>query len=80
VTEQHVSLAKPGQAPAVEQHLRPALGVDEQARDRIGRELRELGPVVLGVDRVSKFFTSVHEFNPCQQGGIVACLHEHGTD
>ena len=29
--------------------------------------------VLLAVDRF-------HEFNPCQNGGIVAFLHEHGTD
>ena len=31
------------------------------------------GDLVLAVDRWS-------EFNPCQNGGIVAYLHEHGTD
>jgi hypothetical protein len=31
------------------------------------------GDLVLAIDRF-------HEFNPCQQGGIVAYLHEHGTD
>lgn len=31
------------------------------------------GDLVLTVDRW-------HEFNPCQNGGIVAYLHEHGTD
>ncbi len=31
------------------------------------------GTLVLTLDRV-------HEFNPCQQGGIVGFLHEHGTD
>jgi len=31
------------------------------------------GDLVLAIDRF-------HEFNPCQNGGIVAYLHEHGTD
>ena len=31
------------------------------------------GPLVLAIDRF-------HEFSPCQHGGIVAYLHEHGTD
>ncbi len=31
------------------------------------------GDLVLAIDRF-------HEFNPCQQGGIVAYLHEHGND
>ena len=31
------------------------------------------GDMVLAIDRF-------HEFNPCQQGGIVGYLHEHGTD
>jgi hypothetical protein len=31
------------------------------------------GDLVLAVDRF-------HEFSPCQSGGIVAYLHEHGTD
>ena len=31
------------------------------------------GDLVVAIDRF-------HEFNPCQQGGIVAYLHEHGTD
>jgi hypothetical protein len=31
------------------------------------------GELVLAIDRF-------HEFNACQQGGIVAFLHEHGTD
>ena len=31
------------------------------------------GDLVLALDRVN-------EFNPCQNGGIVASLHEHGTD
>jgi hypothetical protein len=31
------------------------------------------GAFVLAMDRF-------HEFNPCQNGGIVAYLHEHGTD
>jgi hypothetical protein len=31
------------------------------------------GDLVIGVDRF-------HEFSPCQNGGIVAFLHEHGTD
>jgi hypothetical protein len=31
------------------------------------------GDLVLSIDRFN-------EFNPCQQGGIVAYLHEHGTD
>lgn len=31
------------------------------------------GDLVIALDRV-------HEFSPCQQGGIVGYLHEHGTD
>ena len=31
------------------------------------------GDLVLAVDRW-------HQFSPCQHGGIVACIHEHGTD
>ena len=31
------------------------------------------GDLVLAIDRLN-------EFNPCQNGGIVASLHEHGTD
>ena len=31
------------------------------------------GDLVLAIDRF-------HEFSPCQDGGIVAYLHEHGTD
>jgi hypothetical protein len=31
------------------------------------------GDLVLSIDRF-------HEFSPCQNGGIVAYLHEHGTD
>src|SRR5512145_2037048 len=31
------------------------------------------GDLVLAIDRF-------HEFNPCQNGGIVGFLHEHGTD
>src|SRR4029434_1005323 len=31
------------------------------------------GDLVLAIDRFN-------EFNPCQNGGIVASLHEHGTD
>jgi hypothetical protein len=31
------------------------------------------GDLVLAIDRF-------HEFNPCQNGGIVGYLHEHGTD
>ena len=31
------------------------------------------GDLVLAIDRF-------HEFSPCQQGGIVAFLHEHGAD
>jgi hypothetical protein len=31
------------------------------------------GDLVLAIDRF-------HEFNPCQDGGIVGYLHEHGTD
>ena len=31
------------------------------------------GDLVLAIDRF-------HEFSPCQNGGIVAYLHEHGTD
>ncbi len=31
------------------------------------------GDLVVAMDRF-------HEFNPCQNGGIVAYLHEHGTD
>ena len=31
------------------------------------------GDLVLALDRVN-------EFNPCQNGGIVGFLHEHGTD
>jgi arsenate reductase (thioredoxin) len=31
------------------------------------------GDLVLAIDRF-------HEFNPCQDGGIVGFLHEHGTD
>jgi len=31
------------------------------------------GDLVLAIDRF-------HQFSPCQQGGIVAYLHEHGTD
>jgi len=31
------------------------------------------GDLVLAIDRF-------HEFSPCQNGGIVAFLHEHGTD
>jgi hypothetical protein len=31
------------------------------------------GDLVFGIDRF-------HEFSPCQNGGIVAYLHEHGTD
>jgi hypothetical protein len=31
------------------------------------------GELVLTLDRF-------HEFNPCQQGGVVGFLHEHGTD
>src|SRR5688500_18019606 len=35
-------------------------------------KIRE-GDLVLTIDRW-------HEFNPCQNGGIVAYIHEHGTD
>jgi hypothetical protein len=31
------------------------------------------GDLMLAIDRF-------HEFNPCQNGGLVAYLHEHGTD
>ena len=31
------------------------------------------GDLVLAIDRF-------HEFNPCQNGGVVAYLHEHGAD
>ena len=39
-----------------------------EARLKIGE-----GDFVLAIDKF-------HEFNPCQNGGIVAYLHEHGTD
>ncbi len=60
--------------------VRPAAGsveldVDEiQNSGTFGAKLRiPEGDLVLAIDRFS-------EFNPCQNGGIVAYLHEHGTD
>ena len=60
--------------------LRPAGGTVELDVDEIkntGKFEAKLkipeGDLVLAVDRWN-------EFNPCQNGGIVAYLHEHGTD
>jgi hypothetical protein len=60
--------------------LRPAAGTVEVAVDEVrntGTFEAKLkipeGDLVLAVDKWN-------EFNPCQNGGIVAYLHEHGTD
>jgi hypothetical protein len=60
--------------------LRPAAGtaeIDVNERQNTGRFEARLkipeGDLVLAIDRWN-------EFNPCQDGGIVAFLHEHGTD
>jgi hypothetical protein len=60
--------------------LRPAAGTVEVAVDEVrntGNFEAKLkipeGDLVLAVDKWN-------EFNPCQNGGIVAYLHEHGTD
>lgn len=61
-------------------NLRPAAGTVEIDVDEIkntGRFEAKLkipeGNLALAIDRF-------HEFSPCQNGGIVAYLHEHGTD
>ena len=61
-------------------NLRPAAGTVEIDVDEIrnsGRFEARLkipeGDFVLAMDKFN-------EFNPCQNGGIVAYLHEHGTD
>ncbi len=61
-------------------NLRPVSGtadidVNEQANTgTFGARLKTPdGDLVVAIDRF-------HEFSPCQNGGIVAFLHEHGTD
>jgi hypothetical protein len=60
--------------------VRPAAGtaeIDVNEIQNTGRFEARLkipeGDLRLAIDRF-------HEFNPCQNGGIVAYLHEHGTD
>jgi hypothetical protein len=60
--------------------VRPARGTVELNVDEIrntgtfeAKLVIPEGDLVLAVDRW-------HEFSPCQNGGIVAYLHEHGTD
>jgi len=60
--------------------VRPVAGtaeIDVDERNNTGTFEARLtvpeGDLVLAIDRF-------HEFSPCQDGGIVAYLHEHGTD
>jgi hypothetical protein len=60
--------------------LRPAAGTVEIDVDEIKNTGRFEARLKIPEGDLVVAFDRFREFNPCQNGGIVAALHEHGTD
>ena len=61
-------------------HLRPARGTVDIDVDEIKNTGTFTAKLTIPEGSLELAIDKWNEFNPCQNGGIVASLHEHGTD
>jgi hypothetical protein len=61
-------------------HLRPASGTVDIDVDEIKNSGTFVAKLKIPEGNLELAIDKWNEFNPCQNGGIVASLHEHGTD